>query len=77
MALEKRCPSRQILERYLNTAYFGHRAYGAFAAAKVFFSKEPQDLTLAEAAMLAGLVKAPTDYDPASTTPTAAKDRRD
>ncbi len=77
MALEKHVSKQTILERYLNGAYFGHRAYGAYAAAKVYFSKEPQDLTLAEAATLAGLVKAPTDYDPATNDSTAAKDRRD
>src|SRR5688572_22530170 len=42
MALEKRLSKQSILERYLNAAYFGHRAYGAYAAAKVYFSKEPQ-----------------------------------
>ncbi len=77
MTVEKRMSKQAILERYLNSAYFGHRAYGAFAAAKVYFSKDPKDLTLAEAALLAGLVKAPTDYDPASNDSTAAKDRRD
>jgi len=66
-----------ILERYLNIAYFGHRAYGAFAAAQIFFSKLPSELTLVEAATLAGLVKAPSAYDPASHESTAAKDRRD
>jgi membrane peptidoglycan carboxypeptidase len=55
----------QILEAYLNVAYFGHRAYGIYAAAEVFFSKLPKDLTLVEAATLAGLVKAPTEFDPA------------
>ncbi len=77
LAVEHRLSKEEILERYLNAAYFGHRAYGAFAAAQVYFSKQPKDLTVAEAAMLAGLVKAPTDYDPASNDPTAAKDRRD
>ena len=59
----------QILEGYLNVAYFGHRAYGIYAAAEVYFSKQPKDLTLAEAAMLAGLVKAPSAYDPAEPRP--------
>ena len=76
LAVEHRLSKEQILERYLNGAYFGHRAYGAFAAAQVYFSKQPKDLTYAEAALLAGLVKAPSDYDPASNDPTAARDRR-
>jgi membrane peptidoglycan carboxypeptidase len=77
LAVEHRLSKEEILERYLNGAYFGHRAYGAFAAAQIYFSKEPKDLTVAEAAMLAGLVKAPTDYDPAANDPATAKDRRD
>ncbi len=74
--LEKRMSKAEILERYLNAAYFGHRAYGIFAAAEVFFSKKPKDLTLPEASMLAGVVKAPSTYDPASSDRTAATDRR-
>ena len=62
--VEKTLTKEQILERYLNVAYFGHRAYGIYAAAEVYFSKRPKDLTLAESATLAGLVKAPTSYDP-------------
>jgi len=76
LELEKRLSKEQILERYLNTAYFGHRAYGVFAAAEVFFSKRPRDLTLVEAATLAGLVKAPSAYDPASRDRRAATQRR-
>jgi membrane peptidoglycan carboxypeptidase len=63
--LEKRISKQEILQRYLNSAYFGHRAYGIFAASQVFFSKLPKNLTLNEAALLAGLVKAPSAYDPA------------
>ena len=77
MQLEKRMSKDEVLERYLNSAYFGHRAYGIFAAAQVFFSKSPATLTLAEAATLAGLVKAPSAYDPASADRTAATERRD
>lgn len=73
--VEKELTKEQILERYLNVAYFGHRAYGIFAAAEVYFSKLPKDLTLAEAATLAGLVKAPTSYDP-SANPEVALERR-
>ncbi len=75
--LEKRISKDAILERYLNSAYFGHRAYGIFAASQVFFSKTPAKLTLTEAALLAGLVKAPSAYDPAqSGNQDAATDRR-
>jgi membrane peptidoglycan carboxypeptidase len=76
VAVEKQMSKEQILEGYLNVAYFGHRAYGIYAAAEVYFSKLPKDLTLAEAAMLAGLVKAPSAYDPAGHDQTAALERR-
>lgn len=74
--VERELTKTQILERYLNVAYFGHRAYGVYSAAQIFFSKSPADLTLAEAATLAGLVKAPSAFDPAGTDPGAAFDRR-
>ncbi len=74
--LEKRVSKDEILERYLNSAYFGHRAYGIFAASQVFFSKSPKQLSLVEAATLAGLVKAPSAYDPASKDRKAATERR-
>jgi membrane peptidoglycan carboxypeptidase len=76
MELEKRMPKEEILERYLNSAYYGHQAYGIYSAAEVFFSKRPKDLTLPEAAMLAGVVKAPSEYDPGSSDSKAATDRR-
>lgn len=75
--LEKKLTKQQILERYLNIAYFGHDAYGIYAASQIFFSKSPKDLTLSEAALLAGLVKAPTAFDPASTDTADALARRD
>ncbi|WP_407567045.1 transglycosylase domain-containing protein [Polymorphospora sp. A560] len=74
--LEKQISKTEILERYLNSAYFGHRAYGIYAAAEVFFSKLPKDLTVIEAATLAGLVKAPSEYDPATRDKAAATERR-
>ncbi|HEY8471758.1 MAG TPA: transglycosylase domain-containing protein [Natronosporangium sp.] len=76
LAVEKQLSKGEILERYLNQAYFGHRAYGIHAAAEIFFSKKPAELSLVESAMLAGLVKAPTAYDPASQDQQAATDRR-
>jgi membrane peptidoglycan carboxypeptidase len=74
--LEKQISKQEILERYLNAAYFGHQAYGIYAAAEIYFSKAPADLTIGEAALLAGLVQAPSAYDPAGQDPTAAHDRR-
>jgi penicillin-binding protein 1A len=59
---------RIILERYLNAVYYGHGAYGIEAAARTFFSKGAYDLTLAESAMLAGLIQSPTRYDPFTST---------
>jgi membrane peptidoglycan carboxypeptidase len=76
LEVEKQLSKAEILERYLNQAYFGHRAYGIYAAAEIFFSKRPKDLDLSESAMLAGLVKAPSAYDPASQDQQAATDRR-
>ncbi|MET7401650.1 transglycosylase domain-containing protein [Dactylosporangium sp. NPDC005572] len=66
VALEKKLSKEQILERYLNISSFGHGAYGIFAASQVYFGKDPKDLTLPEAALIAGLVKAPTTNDPAT-----------
>ncbi|MFZ3238657.1 MAG: PBP1A family penicillin-binding protein [Stellaceae bacterium] len=54
----------EILTRYLNRVYLGDGAYGMAAAARLYFGKPPADLTLAEAAMLAGLIKAPSELDP-------------
>ncbi|MEV0130737.1 transglycosylase domain-containing protein [Dactylosporangium sp. NPDC050688] len=65
--LEKKLSKDQILERYLNIAAYGHGAYGIFAASHVYFEKDPKDLTLPEAALIAGLVKAPGTSDPATT----------
>jgi membrane peptidoglycan carboxypeptidase len=75
--LEKHMSKSEILERYLNVAYFGHRAYGILAAAEVYFSKKPADLTVPEAALLSGLVQAPSSYDPAVSDAKAATTRRD
>jgi membrane peptidoglycan carboxypeptidase len=74
--LERQLTKPQILERYLNAAYFGHRAYGIQAAAEVYFSKPASDLSVAESALLAGLVQAPSTYDPAGQDQSAAHDRR-
>ncbi len=62
--LELRLPKNRILARYLNTAYFGDGAYGADSAALRYFDKNAQELSLSEAAMLAGLIKAPSQLNP-------------
>lgn len=54
----------EILTGYLNTIYYGHGAYGIEAASKVFFNKRAKDLSIAEAAMIAGVPKGPTYYSP-------------
>ncbi|MCU0482116.1 MAG: transglycosylase domain-containing protein, partial [Anaerolineae bacterium] len=64
IALTGRMSKDQILEMYLNEIYYGNLAYGAQAAAQIFFGKEAKDLTLGEAALLAGLPQAPADLDP-------------
>jgi membrane peptidoglycan carboxypeptidase len=64
MAAEEQFTKDQILERYLNIAYFGGGAYGIEAAAQRFFSVPAKKLTLGQAAMLAGLVQSPSRYDP-------------
>ncbi|MEE6257382.1 penicillin-binding protein [Plantactinospora sonchi] len=66
-ALEKKLSKDQILERYLNMAPFGHGTYGVAAASRFYFGKEPRDLTVPEAAMIAGLVKSPSFYDALDT----------
>ena len=62
--LEKHKTKDEILERYLNTVFFGENSYGIAAAAETFFGKNVADLTFVEAAFLAGLVRAPSTYDP-------------
>ena len=54
----------QILEMYLNRVSYGHNAYGIGAAARIYFSKDAKDLTVAQAAFLAGLINGPSYYDP-------------
>jgi membrane peptidoglycan carboxypeptidase len=76
MELEHRMTKTQILEGYLNLAYFGHRAYGVNAASDIYFSTTPDKLTLDQAALIAGLVQAPTTYDPAGADKSAALTRR-
>lgn len=76
IAMEKKFTKDEILERYLNIAYYGAGAYGVEAAAKHYFSTKASQLTLAQAAMLAGLVQNPDTHNPIRN-PSAALDRRD
>ncbi|MDD5035396.1 MAG: penicillin-binding protein 1A [Methylococcaceae bacterium] len=62
--IESRLPKEQILELYLNKIYFGHHAYGIEAAAQVYYGKSASQLSLAETAMIAGLPKAPSSFNP-------------
>ncbi|MFZ2198784.1 MAG: PBP1A family penicillin-binding protein, partial [Thermodesulfovibrionales bacterium] len=62
--LEWKYPKEEILGAYLNLAYFGERVYGIEAAARTYFNKSVADLGISEAALLAGLLKAPSAYSP-------------
>lgn len=62
--LEVNYSKEEILEGYLNTIYYGHGAYGIEAAANYYFGKHAKDLNISEAAMLAGIPKAPSYYSP-------------
>ncbi|MET9397767.1 transglycosylase domain-containing protein [Kitasatospora sp. NPDC002965] len=62
--LEEDLTKDQILTNYLNITFYGHQAYGVEAAAQRYFSKNNKDLTIAEAATLAGVVQNPSQYDP-------------
>jgi penicillin-binding protein 1A len=68
-------PKRRILESYLNTVFYGHRAFGVEAAARTYFSRPSADLSLVQAALLAGLPQAPSQDDPL-LHPAAAMARR-
>lgn len=72
--LEFRLSKTEILELYLNRVYFGGGAYGIEAAAQRYFDKSARELSVAEAAVIAGLLKAPSKYSPASN-PGAARQR--
>lgn len=76
LALEQKMSKDDILTGYLNIAPFGTNVYGAEASARRYFSKSAKDLTIPEAAMMAGMVKSPIQYDPLND-PEAAQNRRD
>jgi membrane peptidoglycan carboxypeptidase len=73
--LEKRYSKAQILNEYLNVAFFGENSYGIETAARTYFDKSATQLTVPEGALLIGLVRSPTAYDP-FLHPQAARERR-
>jgi len=76
MAIEKQLTKDEILERYLNMAYYGDKTYGVESAAQHYFGVSAKDLDLAQSAMIAGLVQSPGSTDPVHH-PEAAVNRRD
>lgn len=62
--LERRYSKEEILEKYLNSIYFGHNCFGLYTASEFYFGKTPNELSIGEAAILAGLVKSPNYYSP-------------
>ncbi len=75
--LERELPKKEIMQRYLNSIYFGRGAYGVAAASRIYFGKEIQQIGLPEAAYLAGIIRAPEDNDAnrPATDPLAPKQR--
>ncbi|MGM0842424.1 MAG: transglycosylase domain-containing protein [Bacillota bacterium] len=71
--IEMNYSKKEILEGYLNTIYYGHGAYGVQAASQYYFGKDANQLTVAEATMLAGIPKAPTYYSPVANMDNAKK----
>lgn len=74
--LESRLTKDEILSRYLSTVYFGDGVFGLRAAARHYFDKRPEELSLGEAAMLAGMVKAPSRLAPTENLPEARERAR-
>ena len=76
LKIEREISKQEILELYLNKIYLGQRAYGVGAAAQVYYGKDIAELTIPEMAMIAGLPKAPSRYNPIAN-PERARERRD
>lgn len=74
--LEKNYSKNEIFELYVNTSYFGDGYYGIYDASMGYYNKEPKDLTLDEASMLAGVPNAPSVYSP-TVNPDLAKERQE
>src|SRR5207302_2040659 len=73
--IERRYTKPQILEWYLNSVFFANTAWGSAAASKIYFHKQTKDLDLAQASMLAGIIRGPTLYNPLVNW-TSAKNRQ-
>ena len=76
VAIENNYSKDQILDMYLNSVYFGENSFGIEEAAKTYFNKKPNQLDLAESAMLIGVLPAPSAYSPISGNPEYAKERQ-
>ena len=76
LQIERYYTKNQIMELYANHIFLGANAYGVEAGAETYFGKQAKDLTIGEAALLAGVPKAPSEYSPTSN-PVKAKERRD
>jgi penicillin-binding protein 1A len=76
LQIERQLTKDEILELYVNKIYLGNRAYGIEAAAQVYYGKSIRDISLAQMAMIAGLPKAPSRFNPLAN-PTRSKERRD
>ncbi|MFJ5298096.1 penicillin-binding protein 1A [Pseudomonas sp. NPDC088368] len=76
LQIERQLTKDEILELYVNKIYLGNRAYGIEAAAQVYYGKSIRDLSVAQMAMIAGLPKAPSRFNPLAN-PVRAKERRD
>ena len=76
LQIERYYTKNQIMELYANHIFLGANAYGVEAGAETYFGKQAKDLTIGEAALLAGVPKAPSEYSPTSN-PVRAKERRD
>ncbi|MGN0742140.1 MAG: PBP1A family penicillin-binding protein, partial [Candidatus Fimadaptatus sp.] len=76
LMLEARYSKEEILGMYMNAVYFGHGAYGIEAAARAYFSKGASELTVAESALMAAVIKSPSGYAP-HIAPEKAQKRRD
>ena len=74
--LEEQMSKEEILERYLNTIYFGNHAYGIQAAAETYFGVSPAELDVGQAALLAGMIRDPIDYNPFLYPEVAVERRR-
>ncbi|UXY28924.1 transglycosylase domain-containing protein [Streptomyces sp. HUAS TT20] len=73
--IEEKLGKKKILENYLNITFFGEQAYGVEAASQRYFSKHAKDLSLQQAALLAGIVQSPSRYDPVNDEAEATKRR--